>query len=350
MRKEQLIRALLRIAKDGGKKKPTQTKRNGQASKTKAMSSAVKAAPKKNGARDSKKKARNNPRVVKVIREQSELRQRQKDLAQLYGEDEPGKDGIVLIVRDSYWLQACWTITPQTVQRCQIALAEQWHHAQPVIRLLSINDRGSTHGVEEIVRDIPVHGGVRNWYIDVVDPPSDYRVALGYLLQNGRFHLIAKSNIVSTPFPGKSDSMKGHWDDIAENYQKFFAMSGGYTPGKTSDELKDLFEQQLRRPMSSPSLSHVSSTHDLGRLEFNVDAEMIVFGSVDPNATVTMAGEPVKVEPDGSFVVQMSMPDRRQVLPVVACSRDGSQQRTTVLAIEKNTKVLEAVNCDPEEG
>lgn len=35
------------------------------------------------------------------------------------------------------------------------------------------------------------------------------------------------------------------------------------------------------------------------------------------------------------------MPDKRQVIPAVAASADGVEQRTVVLAIERNTKVLE---------
>jgi hypothetical protein len=43
----------------------------------------------------------------------------------------------------------------------------------------------------------------------------------------------------------------------------------------------------------------------------------------------------------------MSLPDRRQVLPVVASSPDGVEQRTIILAVERNTKVLEAVLREP---
>ena len=39
--------------------------------------------------------------------------------------------------------------------------------------------------------------------------------------------------------------------------------------------------------------------------------------------------------------VRLSMPDRRQVLPVVASTPDGVEQRTIVLAVERNTKVME---------
>jgi hypothetical protein len=35
------------------------------------------------------------------------------------------------------------------------------------------------------------------------------------------------------------------------------------------------------------------------------------------------------------------MPDKRQVLPVVASTPDGVEQRTIVIAVERNTKVLE---------
>ena len=44
---------------------------------------------------------------------------------------------------------------------------------------------------------------------------------------------------------------------------------------------------------------------------------------------------------DGSFTVRLSMPNRRQVLPVVASSGDGVEQRTIILAVERNTKVME---------
>jgi hypothetical protein len=35
------------------------------------------------------------------------------------------------------------------------------------------------------------------------------------------------------------------------------------------------------------------------------------------------------------------MPDRRQVIPAVSASADGVEKRTVVLAVERNTKVLE---------
>ncbi len=73
---------------------------------------------------------------------------------------------------------------------------------------------------------------------------------------------------------------------------------------------------------------------------------MIIFGCTKSDAHVTLAGEPIKVRQDGSFTVRMSLPERRQVLPVTSSSRDGSTQQTIVLAIERNTKVMEPVVRD----
>lgn len=79
---------------------------------------------------------------------------------------------------------------------------------------------------------------------------------------------------------------------------------------------------------------------------FDVDAELIVFGKTDPSAVVSVAGRPVKLQEDGSFTVRMEMPDKRQVLPLTAESRDGIRQRTTVIAVERNTKVMEPIEVD----
>ena len=71
------------------------------------------------------------------------------------------------------------------------------------------------------------------------------------------------------------------------------------------------------------------------KLEFAVDAELIVYG-VSRHDHVTLKGEPVQMRPDGTFAVRLSIPDRREVIPVVASSGDGVEQRTIVLAIERN--------------
>jgi uncharacterized protein len=71
-----------------------------------------------------------------------------------------------------------------------------------------------------------------------------------------------------------------------------------------------------------------------------VDAEMVVYGVTQPGAYLTLQGEPVKVHADGTFRVRVDMPNRRQVLPIVASTADGASRQTVVMAVERNTKSM----------
>lgn len=346
MRKEQLVKALVRVSKS---KKPAAESKSKPAAKP--APAARRGVVGRNGAKVNGSKAPASPkaaparnaRVARQIQKLNSDREQQRDLAR----DANGKDRLVLMVRDSYWLHVCWEVSRQSVERARAAMAEHWHTAQPTLRVMEVETGTTTSSAERAVRDISVHGGVKNWYIDVKDPPKSYRVDLGYLSASGKFFVLGRSNVVSTPRPGSSDAIDENWTDIAENYEKIYAQSGGHPEGEGfSGELQELFEERLRRPMGAPLVTRygVGAERMLGRVrefQFDVDAEMIIYGTTHPDAHVQMSGEPVKVREDGSFTVRMSMPDRRQVIPIVAASSDGIEQRTIVLAIERNTKVME---------
>jgi hypothetical protein len=254
------------------------------------------------------------------------------------------KERIVVMVRDPYWLHAYWEIKRRSVERVQAAMSQDWHTARPFLRLLEVHDGSSAS--ERVVRDIEVHGGVSNWYVHVDKSPASYRLELGYMGSAGRFYPLVRSNVVTTPEPGSSDSIDENWADVAENFDKIYAMSGGYSPDNNSHELQELFEERLRRPMGSPMVTRygagnpglLAAAHNF---RFEVDAEMIVYGVTNPDTHVSLRGEPVKIRPDGTFTVRMSLPNQRQVIPVVASAANGAEQRTIVLAVERNTKVME---------
>ncbi len=259
------------------------------------------------------------------------------------------KDRIVLVVRDSFWLQAEWEITRAAVDRVRVAMSEKWHNAIPVLRVMAVADANANR-TEQIVRDIPIHGGVSNWYIDVDEPPTRFRAVIGYVAENERFFSICRSNIVETPRPGAANRIDEHWRDIAEDYERVYSLSGGLDVNGNAD-LKEVFEDRLQRPMPVRGDAGLGSDTDVAldrhrALPFEVDAEMIIYGSTIPGATVMLGGDPVKLRPDGSFAIRVALPDKRQVFPVIAQSRDGMRQRTTVVAVERNTKVMEAVDRD----
>src|SRR5205085_4993919 len=97
-----------------------------------------------------------------------------------------GKDRIVSMLRDPYWLHTYWELTRQAVQRAEAALGQDWHGAKPILRLLDVSSHDTTSTAESVLRDIEIHGGVNNWYLEVQSPPRSYRIDIGYISRNGQ--------------------------------------------------------------------------------------------------------------------------------------------------------------------
>lgn len=322
MRKEQLIKALTKLEK-----------KNGKATKpAKAKKPTAKASTRQ---------------VPKKIREAHRLAGERKDISSISPNGDT--DRIVLMVRDAYWLHAYWEIGNRAVIRAKAAMAEQWHTARPVIRVLkSSSGTSSNTAAESIDRDIEIHGGVNNWFIDVNDPPNTYRVEIGYLSDSGRFFSVARSNTITTPKSNSRDMCDNNWADMASNCDKILAQSGAFESAGNDGELQRLFEERLKRPMGSPMITKfgVGAEAVIERerdFSIEIDTEMIVYGSTQPDAHVMLGGEPVNINADGTFTIRLSMQDGRKVLPVISSSGDGTKQQTVILAVERNTKAMEPV-------
>lgn len=347
MKKEQLIKALLKVAKEKEKQKAKKVATKVTASKpprtttTRAKTSRV--------AKPAKKEAQ-SPIALKLQRE----RQRKENLKNLALASEmskrvdvPEHDRIVLVVRDAYWLQAYWEVTKSSVQRAKVALNGCWHEARPVLRLMKISSDGNTNSVEEVIEEIEIHSGVNNWYIQNPAAGKSIRIAVGYAAPGGKFHLISKSNQATPPNKANAE-IDEHWTDITNDVEKYYALSGGFDEQSVSADLQEVLEEKSQQSVYAPAFERLGSAINItgDDFDFQVDAHMIVYGSTDPKASVTVGGKPVRLQEDGSFALRVDLPERRQVLPVVAANRNGTQQRTTVLAIERNTKIMEPVATD----
>lgn len=309
-----------------------------------------------------------SPKVLKKIRELQQQRETGKDIAfrptlvrppgasEPIWEKEPQKDRIGLFVRDPYWLHASWDITRNAVDRARAALAEQWHTSKPVLRLLRLDDNSTSSPAETVERDIEIHGGLRNWYIPWTGAATSFRVLVGYLAANGRYHAIAKSNIVKTTAAGSPDAVDDNWSDLGPESERIYALSGGYDSEHETAELREILEERVHRNLGAPALAKLGIGTDgggfrrRGDFHFDMEIELVVYGSTLPDGFLTLNGEPVTLRSDGSFAVRLPFPDRRQVLPAVACTRDGSQQRTIVVAVERNTKIMEPMEQERDTG
>jgi hypothetical protein len=346
MRKEQLVKALLKQSKSDSKGKKRSGSKSNQSSES-------------NGAASARSKAAQKAARTRAQKRLEKIRAKMAQAKDLALEDEQPsngklKDRIVVMVRDPYWLHAYWELSRQSVERARAAMGQNWHAARPVLRLSEVPQNGTTTSARVFVRDIEIHGGVSNWYIDVLEPPKSFQVDIGYVDAEGKLYALARSNVVRTPRVGTKTPVDGNWSEVADDVDRIYAMSGGARHSSGRSDLKDVLEERLRRPVGGPMTTRFgigAGRHANGSHEFNVevDAELVVYGATDPDAHITVKGEPLRMRPDGTFSVRFALPDRRQVLPVVASSADGTQQRTIVLAVERNTKVMEPVVREPDD-
>jgi len=335
MRKDQLIRALVKKAKSS---------RSGQAGSVRQID--------KVSDREAAAKALRDAAVTRRIEEARARLHRVKSLATPPEGSKPRqavRDRMVVMVRGPHWLHAFWEVSPRSIARAEAALGQDWHLARPVLRLLQIENGLQGSPSERVIRTIDVHGGVKNWFIDIREPLR-CRVEIGYVTAGGRFHALARSNAVSTPAGIPADTLDAHWADIAADCEKIYAMSGGFSPENNSTELQELFEERLRRPMGPPAARSAGVDGDdedrVSDFQLEVDAEMIVYGATQPGSYVTLQGEPIKLQPDGTFRVRVDLPNKRQVLPIIASTADGVERQTVVLAVERNTKSMEPLGRD----
>jgi hypothetical protein len=260
------------------------------------------------------------------------------------------------MVRDPFWLHAFWEVSAKTMERAKVALGHLWYTSIPVLRLFRLSSDGTGAPKRQLIRDIPVHGGVNNWYLDVTNPPSTFIVELGYLIaREKKFYSTLSSNIVETPQQqviDELDKLDGNWKGVADDLGRVFKLSGG---DGNNRELKEIMEEQLDRPMSPHLLSryrvakHGSVEKTRRNFQFSADVDVIVHGKADPNVQVTIRNEPVMVNPDGTFAVRFGLPEKRHLYPIEAEGSDGVEMQRVILTLERNTRILEKVIQEPSD-
>lgn len=78
-----------------------------------------------------------------------------------------------------------------------------------------------------------------------------------------------------------------------------------------------------------------------------VNAEVVLHGSTEPDAQVSIAGRPVRLRPDGSFTFRFALPDGDFTLPVVAVSGNGTDARAAEVRFVRQTRLSGAVGVHP---
>ena len=74
---------------------------------------------------------------------------------------------------------------------------------------------------------------------------------------------------------------------------------------------------------------------------------MILYGSTERDARLTIAGRPVALREDGSFSFRFLLPDGRFDLPVVAVNATGTDGRSAAVTFSRATSVRGEVGVHP---
>ncbi len=82
---------------------------------------------------------------------------------------------------------------------------------------------------------------------------------------------------------------------------------------------------------------------------FNVNAELIVYGATEKDATVTIGGRKIKLRTDGSFSYRFALPDGNYEMPVVAISADQTDGRAAELKFSRSTEYRGDVGAHPQD-
>ena len=302
-----------------------------------------------------------------------------------------GTQKLLLTARDPNWLCAHWDLT------CE-QLREHSERAGGGHLTLRVHRADL---VEKPVAEIQVHPGARHWFVHVERAGTPYRAELGCCTPGDGWISISTSTATLTPPNQVSFSTAGKFVTIpfetplaqllalaeavaAPGFSLTEALEQLRREGHpdlpathppstwTADQARALAAvsapmERWAEPLSSLDLTQTrpQSLHDLptspggvsspfGGVQphksfwFNVNAELIVYGATEPNATVTIGGRPIPLRPDGSFSYRFTLPDGQYELPVVAVSADQTDGRAAELKFSRATELRGEVGVHPQ--
>ena len=251
--------------------------------------------------------------------------------------DNYGDNDVYLLGCDPYRTYAYWGIREDHQKRQLNKLGGSWDSVVSVLRVYDITDKKD----KKPPTDIVLQDSVRCWYVPT-QPNHDYYAEIGLLHKDGRFRGLVRSNYVKTPRAAMSEIVDDQWMSV--DFEKMYALSGGFEVGKSSEELTRLMEERFKNAITSGSgagaVSSLSSPVKNQKREFRfwLECELIIYGGTEPDAQVTMQGRPVPLRPDGTFSFRYALPDGKFTYDCQAESSDGIEKRVIVPVVGRSTE------------
>lgn len=125
-----------------------------------------------------------------------------------------GNDRLVLLPREPHWVFAYWETTPALREQLRAEYGAAWDHGTTVLQIQDL-DRNMS-------RDYPVETESGSFHAPAEEAGNRYLARLGRRLADGRFILLATSNIVRTPRDSISTVLDPRWRSFAFWKHRFF--------------------------------------------------------------------------------------------------------------------------------
>jgi uncharacterized protein len=300
-----------------------------------------------------------------------------------------GDSRIFLLPRDPQWAYAYWDIP--NAQREDL---RRQGGQQLALRLYDVTGIDVNHQSPHNLQEYGCDEMTREWYLPIPVSDRDYLLEIGYRTWDGRWLMLARSEQMRVPPVYPSDWVEDHfltvgWDQelrgqtimtLVPPSQRAIGMDGVVTAAH--DAVFGLAaEAEAQRQAGSifGSMPHTTGsgqmlpTESLSSFVFPsgvgawampttsgltmsgigmgasmppernrkfwliADAELIVYGATEPDATVYVDGEPIKLNSDGTFRFQMSFQDGQIRFPIFAVAADGEQNRAIHMDFERQT-------------
>ena len=272
---------------------------------------------------------------------------------------------VVFLPRDPQWAYVFWEISEEDRKRAQKEGASRL--CLRLADVTGIHD-GSSH--PHTLQEVPVDSHSTEWYLPVPLCDRDYRVELGYRINNSWMSL-AFSSVARVPALHPSEQILDQFVPFSLESAAPASAPTPVTPAEPSDSgLHERLYQSAtvhfrrRRVGSEEFQEGIDSSADRrglsdsgiglwasGRNESGLggvtprqrsfwlvaDAELIVYGATDPSARLTIGGEDVPLSTDGTFRIQVPFRDGDQVYAIEATAADGEQKRNITLNFERQT-------------
>ena len=267
-----------------------------------------------------------------------------------------GDTKITILPRDPICIFAYWSISKQYFDKLKEKYGKDFIvSSKLVIRIYDITGISFDGNNANRYFDVFVTPNSSSWYVNVGEFNRSWCADLGYLTKDGKFILIARSNTVVMPKYGVSNITDEQWALLQVEFEKLLKFSGVNQIGLSSFDIAKLMRERweeivsISLPSSHSNISSSSSMSFFAQQEKQIpqkdkkfwlraDTEIIINGATEPDASLTLKGQPIKLSTDGSFSVRFYLPNGEDKYTIEAVSSDGTMKKSITFEISKKTR------------